>query len=466
MPAPRNLPRWLPYAVAALWLAAGWVNLVRGAAHPGVLYRQWAFDHHAYSDLLAMAGDRYFHGGRPLPYLQDRIEYPPLLALALWLPSFAPGGPAGYFTVGYLFLAACGLAAIALLARIPGARPWWLAATPALAYYGGLNWDLFPIALLLAAALAFLRARSATAGGLVALGVSAKLWPVALLPSAAAGLLRRRDLAALGRGAGVALAAFLAVNLPLALLAPRGWSWFWRFNAGRGAENSIWELLRRSPRLWRLVFDAAFLNAATLGLLAAAAAFSAWAAYRAAALEGSARAVRLGTAFVIVVWIATSKVWSPQYALWAFAAGALAAAPGWLFALHAALAPLDYHVAFETRASRGLIRYFDAVYTGEEVLRFAGYVLLAAWIGRELWRSAGASSTGGGERAPSSDSRFALLGRRDGGSGAERRSLPPAEVELRDSAARPEIAQTRLELRLRARKAAKGESGPGRGEGP
>ncbi len=59
---------------------------------------------------------------------------------------------------------------------------------------------------------------------------------------------------------------------------------------------------------------------------------------------------------------------------------------------------------------------------------------------------------------PSSDSPFAHFGRRDGGSGAERRSLPPAEVELRESGARPETALTRLELRLRARRTAKGES--------
>ena len=427
MPAPRTLPRWLPYAVAALWLAVGWAFLVRGAAHPGVAYRHWAFDHHAYSDLLAMAGDRYFRGGRPIPYLQDRIEYPPLLALALWLPSFVPGGPVAYFTVGYLFLAACGLAGIALLARIAGARPWWLAGTPALAYYGGLNWDLFPIALLLAAALAFERARPVTAGTLVALGVSAKLWPVALVPPAAAALLRpwhpspthephvrdgrERALAGLGRGAGAAAVTFLIVNMPIALLAPRGWTWFWRFNAGRGAENSIWELLRHSPHLRRLAFDAAFLNAVTLGLLAAAVAFSAWAAYQAAARDGSARtrAVRLGTALVVVCWIATSKVWSPQYALWAFAAGALAAAPGWLFAVHALLAPLDYHVAFETRASRGLIHYFDAVYTAEEVLRSVGYLLLAAWIARELWRlargAAGNPVPLGGGRAPALQAR-------------------------------------------------------------
>jgi hypothetical protein len=85
-------------------------------------------------------------------------------------------------------------------------------------------------------------------------------------------------------------------------------------------------------------------------------------------------------------------VWSPQYALWAFAAGALAAAPGWLFAVHALVAPLDYHVAFETRASRGLIHSFDLLYTGEEVLRGVAYALLAAWIGREMWRAARAGS--------------------------------------------------------------------------
>src|SRR6266581_1961099 len=89
-------PRLAPYALAALLLLAGYLNLARGAAYPGVPYRPWAFAHQSYSDLLAMAGDRYFAGGRPVPYLEDRIEYPVLLGLALWLPSFAPGGPLGY----------------------------------------------------------------------------------------------------------------------------------------------------------------------------------------------------------------------------------------------------------------------------------------------------------------------------------------------------------------------------------
>ncbi len=385
--------RWLPYAVAALWLALGFANLARGAAHPGVPYRPWAFDHHAYSDLLALAGDRYFQGGRPIPYLQDRIEYPPLLGLALWLPAFVSQDPLGYFTVSYTFLAAGGLAAVAFAGRVGGADRWWIAGSPALVYYAGLNWDLLPIALLLAAVLASERGRPAAAGALAALGASAKLWPIVLLPVLAAALVRGRDLRALRR-VGLAFAAVvLAVNLPLALSAHDRWSWFWRFNAARGAENSIWEVLRLSPATEKLVSDAIFLNTAGALLLGTAVVFAVLCAWRAAGSPGLARrAVALGVAFVLVAWIATNKVWSPQYALWACAAGALAAAPWRLLALHAVVAAVDYHVAFETRASRGLIHYFRFVYMAEEVVRFAAYVALAAWIGRELWRASTATS--------------------------------------------------------------------------
>jgi hypothetical protein len=387
--------------VAGALLVLGWAHLARGTAHAGVPYRPWAFDHHCYSDLIAMAGDRYFQGGRPVPYLEDRIEYPPLLGLALWWPSFVPGGPLAYFTAGYLFLAGCGLLCVALLARIPGARPWWLAAAPALVYYAGLNWDLFPIALLLASLLAFERGRPASAGALVALGASAKLFPLALVPSAAAAVLRRGALPWARRAALAAAAVWVAVNAPVAAVALDAWSWFWQFNAQRGAENSVWELLRLSPALAPLARDATFLDVSTAALLLLASAFAAWTAARGGRAEGDAReAVRLGTAFVIVVWIAVNKVWSPQYALWAATAGALAAAPGWLFAVHAVLAAVDYHVAFETRSSRGLVHYFDGLYSAEEALRFAAYAALAIWIGRALWRASRAASAPAASPSP------------------------------------------------------------------
>ena len=390
-----RLRRAAPYLVAAAWLALGCANLVRGLDHPAVAYRPWAFRHHSYSDLLAMTGDRYLNGGRPVPYLEDRIEYPVLLGLLLWAPSFLPGGQAGHFAGSVLFLGACLLASVWLLRRIPGAEPWWLAATPAIAYYGALNWDLLPIALLLAALLALERGRATAAGALTALGVSAKLWPIALVPAAVAALAARRRWELLVRlGAAFAL-VILALNVPLAWLAPENWSWFFRFNGARGAENSVWEAFRLS--------DPALLNALTGGLLAAAAAAAAGVAWRASgrssgsapepapepeAKAAQARAVRLGTAFVLVAWIATNKVWSPQYALYAFTAGALVAAPGWLFVALSIASAVDYHLAFEVRAERGVLWFFDGWYYGEEVARSLVYAALAAWILREMVRLA------------------------------------------------------------------------------
>jgi len=383
----RRQPAWAPYAVASAWLLLGWLWLVRGAAHPGVAYRPWAFDHHAYSDLLAMGGDRYFHGGRPTPYLEDRIEYPPLLGLAVWGASFAPGGPTGYFTAGYLLLAACALAAVALLVRIPGADAWWWAASPALLYYTGLNWDLLPIALLLGALLAGARGHPAGAAALAALGVSAKLLPVVLLPPAAGALAGSGGRRALIGAAGAFAAVFLAVNGPVAAVAPEGWAWFWSFHAARGAENSAWELLRLAGPLAPLAGDAGFLNRATALLLLAAAAFAGWCALRSPP-DAAQRSVRLGTAFLLVFWIAVNKVWSPQYLLYAFAAGAIASAPAGFFWPLCAATVVDYHLAFEARASRGLVRILDVPYAIESGLRTALLLAFAAWLGRALWRAA------------------------------------------------------------------------------
>lgn len=371
-----RLRKAAPYLVATAWMALGWAFLVRGVEHPGVAYRPWAFRNHAYSDLLAMTGDRYLNGGRPLPYVEDRIEYPVLLGAALWAPSFLPGGQVAHFTVSVVGLWLCLLAAIAVLRRLPGASPWWLAGTPAIAYFGALNWDLLPIALLLAAVLAAERERPAASGVLAALGVSAKLWPVALLPAAIGELAGRRRFAELARAGGAFLAVTLALNLPVALAAPGNWAWFWRFNGARSAENSAWEVLRLK--------DPAVLNLLAGSFLLAAAVAAAALAWRAAP-SSRARAVRLGTALVLVVWVATNKVWSPQYALYAFAAGALVAGPRWLFLSLVVVSVVDYHLAFEVRAGRGTFWFFDGWYYAEELLRTAVYTAFVAWIAVELW---------------------------------------------------------------------------------
>ncbi len=371
--------RLLTYGLAAAWLALGWLNVARGAPHAGPGYRFWAFQHHCYSDVIALHGDRYLGGAHPLPYLQDRIEYPVLLGLALYLPSFAPGGALGHFTVTYLLLAACLLLALLALGRLPDARPWWLGATPALVYYAGLNWDLLPIALACGALLMLARARPAAGGALTALGVSAKLFPGTIAPPALAALAAEPGHGPLLRFAAGLGAAFLAVNLPFALAAPAGWSWFFRFNAGRGAENSIWDALG--------VPQGPLLELLSTGPLLLATGVACAAAWRAARRGGDAgRAVRLGAALALTVWIATNKVWSPQYALYGFLAGALAAAPARLFLGLTAISVADFHLAFEVRARRWEPWFRDHLFHPGGVVRTLLWLVLAAYIGRELWR--------------------------------------------------------------------------------
>jgi len=368
----------LAIALALVWLAIGYANVARGASHAGAGYRFWAFQHHCYSDVIALYGDRYLGGGRPLPYVEDRIEYPVLLGVALWLASFAPGGVLGHFTATYLFLSACLVLALLALSWTPGAAPWWLGATPAIVYYAGLNWDLLPVALLALAVLAQQVARPAASGVLAALGVSAKLFPAALVPAAAGALAFRPPRRALARFAIALAAVLLVVNLPLALAAPDAWSWFFRYNAGRGAENSIWEALAvpRGP----------LLEALGLAPLGAAATFAFVAAGLAARRGGdAARAVRLGTALALVAWIATNKVFSPQYALYGFLAGALAAAPLPLFLALSAVSVADFHLAFEVRARSWDPGFRDLLVEPGHVVRTLLWLVLAAWIARALW---------------------------------------------------------------------------------
>jgi hypothetical protein len=376
----------LAIALALLWLAAGYANIARGARHAGAGYRFWAFQHHCYSDVIALHGDRYLGGGRPLPYLEDRIEYPVLLGLALWLPSFVPGGALVHFTVTYLFLAACLVAALLALSRTPGAAPWWLGATPALVYYAGLNWDLFPIALLALAVLAQGSGRPGASGALAGLGVAAKLFPGALVPPAAAALASARG-PGLRRFLGALAATLLLVNLPFAILAPEGWTWFFRYNSGRGAENSIWEALRVEP--------GPSLEVLSFAPLALAVVFGALLCARAARGGDAGRSVRLATALALVAWIATNKVYSPQYALYGFFAGALAAAPLPLFLVLSAASAADYHLAFEVRARSWEPWFRDHLVEPGHVVRTLLWLVLAGFIARELWRSARVPAPGG-----------------------------------------------------------------------
>jgi hypothetical protein len=188
-----------------------------------------------------------------------------------------------------VLLAACLLAALAALRRIPGANPWMLAAAPALALYGVLNWDLVGIALLLGAL-------ALGSGSLLGLGIVTKLFPAAALPALPV------------RKWVPAAAVAVAINLPFAIVARDNWWWFFRFNSRRPPDFSIWNALHLT--------SVGAVNLLSLGLVGVATLI---------ALRAPSRLHGVG--FVIAVWMAVNKVSSPQYSLWVFTAAALVSAP-------------------------------------------------------------------------------------------------------------------------------------------
>ena len=108
-------------------------------AHPFNLYEMARVG--GYSDIAHL----YFRDhlwSHPAPYFGYRFEYPVLTGAFVWLASAAHGDVTAYLLVSAALLGACGVGSVWLLRRIEGANPWILAAAPALAFYGVLNWDL------------------------------------------------------------------------------------------------------------------------------------------------------------------------------------------------------------------------------------------------------------------------------------------------------------------------------------
>jgi uncharacterized membrane protein len=244
-----------------------------------------------------------------------------------------------YFAVTVVGLFGCALLAIWALAGVHRRRPWdatLVAASPALALAGTINWDLLAMALVCGALLAWSRSRPVLAGILIGLGTAAKLYPLLLLGPLLLVCLRARRLPAYGWALLGAVGAWLAVNLPVYLASPQGWSSFWTFNAGRSGEfGSFWYVLAQAGRpVSSTTINRVSLVAFALACLAVAAlAFSA---------ERRPRLPQLAF-LVVAAFLLVNKVYSPQYVLWMLPLAVLAR-PRWVDQLIWQLAEVFYWV--------------------------------------------------------------------------------------------------------------------------
>ena len=305
-----------PYLALALTCLIGWGF----KAHCGA---SWAGSEQyvtgCYSDAVPFWGLRGVAAGE-LPYVQARMEYPVLTGALIWVEGLVArvlGGPradAATFLNAVVFGNA--LLALWILEMMRGAglglrRQYAWALAPPLVLYLGHNWDLLATGIAVAAVLAAWRRREVRATALAALGAAAKLFPVLLLPLLGLGALLRRG-GGLMRAAllvVVAVAAWGAVNLPIAMLAFDNWREFYAFSSERsGTAASVWELLAQFG--W-LVTDIPTRNLLSFIAFAGGAATIVAVGWR-------RHGERPWLLFMpVLAWfLLTNKVYSPQFDLW------------------------------------------------------------------------------------------------------------------------------------------------------
>ena len=277
-----------------------------------------------YSDILPLFYARGLAEGK-VPFLGADVEYPVLTGALMEVarrltvllggqvgpdvPSATTAQAAAIF-VGVNALLLFVFFMVVLWAHLRLARPWdamMIAVAPAVMTTGLINWDFMVLAFTALGVLAWARKRPGWAGVWWGLGIAAKLYPLLLFVPLAvlcfrSGRLRAFWLAVAG-GAG----SWVAVNLPVYLLSPSGWLYFWTFNVDRGADlGSIWYVLSLAGHP---VDDAS--GAQTWWMVVGTAAIC-------LLLLLAPRRPRLaqGMLLLLVLFLVVNKVYSPQYVLW------------------------------------------------------------------------------------------------------------------------------------------------------
>jgi len=313
----RGIGLGLVLACTAATLALGLVvkaPCATGAWGDGRQYKRYC-----YSDIVPLLGTERLQGGR-LPYLdpcppdeKQCDEYPVLTMYAMRLAASASSGTGGFFFANVVLLTLAAFAISVCLYLLVGGRALYFALAPTLLIYAFMNWDLLAVALATAATLAFLRRRDVTSGILVGLGAAAKLYPGLLAIPFVADRFRDRDPDAGIHFAWAAIGAWFAVNLPFALLAPSGWWQFFRFNSERAADwDSLWFIGCHQLTGELYCRPTGKINVASLLLFFGAAAFVWWWKRR---REPDFQRWTLGLP-LLVLFLLTNKVYSPQYGLW------------------------------------------------------------------------------------------------------------------------------------------------------
>jgi uncharacterized membrane protein len=352
---------------------------------------------HCYTDIYPLYfGEGLWHG--QVPYLNHQVEYPVLIGAAMQAASWVVRPITDptlrgreFFDVTVAGLVLCAIAGVLATAYLAGRSRRWtallVALSPALILASFINWDMIAMALTAVAMAAWAARRGVLSGVLFGLAIATKFYPIVLIAGLFPLCLRAGRLRAFAVTAASAAAAWLVVNVPVAVASFGGWSRFYRLNSTRGADwGSIWYFfeVRRWPVLGTMGLGA--LNLVSLLLFVVAFALIA------ALVLAAPRRPRLPQVFFLVLasFLLVNKVWSPQYVIWLLPLVVLARPRLWSYLVWQAaevgyfFAIWAYLITQADPAAPGGIGgglYFAAV-----LARFATVALLCALVVKDILR--------------------------------------------------------------------------------
>lgn len=302
------------------------------------------YTHACYSDVIPLWGAERLDAGA-VPYRDNAVEYPVITGGFMWVTAGLTRGLHALMSSqdqGVLFailtcilLAVCGLLTTAGTVGAAGRRPYdaaIFALSPLLVFHAFSNWDLIAMACTSCALWAWARQKPVAAGVLIGLGTAAKLYPAFLLLPIILLAIRTARYRQAAWCAATVVATWLAVNLPFANAYYGGWREFYSFSANRDAEASTFWYIGHylastglghgNPPGW-----------APPGTAVAIVVLAAFAVVCALSLLAPMRPRLAQLAFLVVLaFLLTTKVWSPQYSLWLVPLIALAR-PRWRITL-------------------------------------------------------------------------------------------------------------------------------------
>jgi len=265
--------------------------------------------HACYSDIPALYGERGLDKGVwAYSSATNSVEYPVIQGTIMWATAkLIPHGVNNYFYGSALLLALLFIFISFITFKIRPEFGYLLPLAPAAIASMYINWDLWAIATMLLAIYWFDRKAELASAVALGIAVSTKFLPIFLLIPLAIIFFRQERIAKFFQYLAATLTTCAVINMPVALTTPAGWWRFYDLNLNRGSDwGSVWYALSN------LGLDLTHQN--YLSVLCLAIGITALIIFL---LQIRSVPTLAETAiFVMIIVMAVSKVYSPQYVLW------------------------------------------------------------------------------------------------------------------------------------------------------